>query len=156
MKGRLRHTGVLLFFMLWSSGCDLGYPTSQWGESATDHLAVSGGFQLLGVHQDAPCAACHDAGDFALKFSPANEEDCLACHLEQYRAKHGARGYPTDCTLCHAATAWSEGGFSHEASAGGFDLWGPHADLACTACHVPETFEPRYDASNSGDCGACH
>lgn len=156
MKGPFRVTGLLFLGLGFLSACDLAYPTSQWADSDVDHAAISGGFELTGIHQNAACSSCHASSDYALKFDPANNGDCQACHLPQYQAKHGAQGYPTTCTLCHAATDWGEGSFNHQTSSGGFDLWGPHAPLACTACHVPGSFEPRYNPSSSSDCAACH
>lgn len=156
MKGFLRLAGLLALGVAWVAACDLEYPTSRWDDAPLDHLALSGGFELIGVHENATCSSCHDPHDYGLKYDPAGEEDCVACHEAEYEEKHGLQGYPTDCTICHAPSDWGDGSFDHEASTGGFDLWGPHLSLPCTACHDAATWEPKFDPENSRDCGACH
>ena len=156
MKWPFRVTGLLVLGVAWLSACDLSYPTSQWDDPNVDHLALSGGFELIGVHETAACSGCHDPGNYAPKFQPVNEMDCIACHQADYDGKHAPAGYPTDCTLCHTPTDWDDGSFDHEASTGGFDLWGPHLQLPCTACHDAATWEPKFQPANSRDCGACH
>lgn len=138
-----------------AAGCDPDYPTSQWDEDV-DHVAVSGGFELIGVHGNAACSGCHSSSNFALKFQPGSEEDCQACHIAQFPDQHQERGFPTDCAICHSPTRFDQGSFDHEVSSGGFDLWGPHASLTCTRCHEPGSFDPRYSPSNAQDCVACH
>lgn len=155
-KGSLRLTGLLLLGVPFLSACDSGYPTSQWDDTNVDHAALSGGFELIGTHDGAVCSGCHEATDYALKFEPANNQDCQACHLTRYEAKHGSQSYPTTCTLCHTPTDWGDGSFDHQSASGGFDLWGPHLQLPCTTCHVEGTFEPRFDPEDSSDCTACH
>jgi len=149
-------TCLLVLGVAWLSACDLSYPTSQWDDPNVDHLALSGGFDLIGVHEAGSCSGCHDPKDYALKFDPADETDCVACHQADYDAKHAPAGYPTTCTLCHTPTDWEDGSFDHEASSGGFDLWGPHLTKPCTVCHEAESWEPKFDPADSRDCGACH
>ena len=156
VKWPLRATGLLVLCVAWVSACDLSYPTSDWDDPAVDHLALSGGFDLIGVHETAMCSGCHDPSNYAPKFDPMDESDCIACHQADYDGKHAPAGYPTNCTLCHTPTEWGDGSFDHQVSSGGFDLWGPHLRLPCTACHVPETWEPRFDPEDSRDCVACH
>ena len=149
-------TALLVLGVACFSGCDLGYPTSQWDDPNVDHLALSGGFDLIGIHEAAQCSGCHDPNNYAPKFDPASETDCVACHRADYDGKHAPAGYPTTCTLCHTPTDWEDGSFDHEASSGGFDLWGPHLTKPCTVCHEADTWEPKFDPANSRDCGACH
>jgi len=156
MKRSLRMAGFLLVGVVGLSACDLSYPTADWDNAAVDHVDLSGGFQLIGVHESAPCSACHDPKDYALKYHPSGNQDCVACHQPLYEAQHASMGYPTDCTMCHTPTVWADGSFSHEQKSGGFDLWGPHLSLACTRCHVPETWAPRFQPANSHDCVSCH
>jgi hypothetical protein len=156
LSGSTRWVSLILFGVGSVSGCDLGYPTSQWDDPDVDHTVLSGGFELTGAHQGAACSGCHSAGNYELKYEPASNQDCQACHLAQHQSKHGAQGYPTTCTLCHTPTDWEDGSFNHAASSGGFELSGAHTSLPCTACHVPGTFEPRFEPAGSTDCAGCH
>jgi hypothetical protein len=149
-------TGVLALGVALFSACDLSYPTSQWDDPSFDHLEVSGGFDLIGVHETALCSGCHDPSNYAPKYDPADEMDCVACHQAEYDETHAPAGYPTTCTLCHTPTDWGNGSFDHAASSGGFDLWGPHLTKPCTVCHDAVTWAPKFDPANSRDCGACH
>jgi len=155
-EGPLRVTGLLLLGVAYLSACDVGYPTSQWDAANVDHAVISNGFELVGVHEDALCSGCHQATDYALKYQPANNQDCQACHMADYEAKHGPLGYPTTCTLCHTPTDWGDGSFDHTSASGGFNLWGPHLELPCTACHIAGSWQVRFDPEDSSDCGACH
>jgi len=156
MKRPLRLTGLFLLGVASFWACDLSYPTSDWDNSSVDHTVLSGGFELIGVHETAACSGCHDPKDYGLKYDPVDNQDCVACHEADYQRKHGAQQYPTDCTLCHTPTDWDDGSFNHQTASGGFDLWGPHLLLPCTACHDAATWAPKFEPEDSRDCGACH
>ena len=141
-----------------------GYPTTCanchtptfWRNGEFNHAGISGGFELLGVHADSPCTACHDPVDFTPLFDPSDETDCLACHQGDYDDRHGGTGYPTECTICHSPTSWTGGRFNHAAASGGFDLLGIHREKPCVSCHDPATFQPLFDPADETDCLACH
>lgn len=141
-----------------------GYPTSclschgpdAWTDLTYAHRPESGGFPLLGVHATLSCSACHAETTFTPLYAPAGAGDCVACHRADYDAVHGGSTFPTTCAACHTTTTWVGAVVDHGAVSGGFELWGVHAALACTACHEPGTFEARYAPADDQDCVACH
>lgn len=154
---RIRRVGSLVLMMGFLGACDLEYPTTNWNDPAYDHAELSGGFELAGPHEGAACVGCHESGNMALKFEPSSNQDCATCHVADFQAQHGGSEYPNTCLTCHNGQVWDRGPFNHEADSGGFDLWGPHASLACSSCHlVPGSFAPRFNPTSSQDCQACH
>jgi len=137
-------------------GCDVSYPSSVWTDPTYDHAALSGGFQLLGTHVDAPCTDCHASGNYEPLFQASSGSDCQACHREDFEGQHGSQGYPDLCTFCHTPTEWDDGSFDHGVSSGGYELLGVHADLSCAACHAPDSFDPLFDPESAQDCVTCH
>jgi hypothetical protein len=141
-----------------------GYPTAclmchsmeSWAREAFDHAALAEGYALSAVHQTLSCLACHAADTFQPLWSPAGPGDCYACHADDYAARHAADGYPTRCLLCHGEAAWSGATFDHATASGGYALTGPHQSLACTACHDPATWAPKWTPASRTDCDACH
>ncbi len=156
-RGRLAQ-GILVVVLgaLALGGCDASYPSTDWENPSYDHAALSGGFQLLGTHADAPCTGCHASTNYAPLFQPADGNDCVACHRADYEAQHASQGYPTTCTLCHTPTVWSDGAFDHADLSGGFNLLQVHGGLPCTACHDAETFAPLFEPVDASDCATCH
>jgi predicted CxxxxCH...CXXCH cytochrome family protein len=141
-----------------------GFPTTctachsprKWDEGAFDHQSISGGFQLIGIHAEKLCSACHDASTFEPIFDPANANDCVACHSSTFPAWHQNSAFPTDCASCHTPGRWTDGTFNHEGISGGFQLIGVHTEKPCSACHDERTLEPRFDPEDENDCVACH
>ena len=126
-----------------------------WERGPFDHGAVAGGYQLIGRHSVAACSSCH-MPDRALRFHPSDNQDCVACHRTEYDQVHAAAGYPVRCAGCHTADGWARSPFDHAASANGFALLGGHRLTACTGCHIPPDFAPRFTAQGSDDCISCH
>ena len=122
-----------------------------------DHLTASTGkFALLGAHAQLRCASCHIPPSGTLKWTPASQSDCVACHQTAYAGAHGGSGFPTSCADCHTVSSWNSD-FNHgTATNGNFVLTGAHVSLACTKCHTPGTFTPIWNASGGNDCVACH
>ena len=141
-----------------------GYPTTcldchttaTWEGASFDHAAVAEGFALVGAHEALSCESCHAPGTFEPIFDASGDEDCYACHAGDYVDEHAGSGYPTTCLDCHGTSSWSDAVFNHAAASGGFELLGAHEALACESCHVPDTFEPIFEASDDEDCYACH
>lgn len=122
-----------------------------------DHLAASAGkFALLGAHAQLRCASCHVPPSGTLKWTPSGQNDCVACHQADYDRQHGGSGFPTTCLTCHTVNTWNTT-FDHGAATGGkFTLIGAHTALACSACHVAGSFQPRWTPSSQNDCITCH
>lgn len=139
-----------------------GFPTDcrqchtleTWEGATVDHVAVSGGFPLVGAHLALACDACHSAPDFSVPGAPASPDDCVACHADDHQAAHP--GFPTTCLDCHTTTAFQPATFDHVAVSGGFDLVGAHLALDCSACHVGPDFEPIWVPAGPNDCYTCH
>ncbi len=156
-QNRMRWLGALVVLAGFLGACDLDYPTTNWQDQDYDHAALSGGFELSGPHDGAACTGCHAAGNMALLFQPASNQDCATCHAADFQMQHAGAEYPTTCLTCHNGQVWERGPFNHEADSGGFALWGPHANLDCSSCHLyPGTFAPRFNPSSNQDCQACH
>ena len=154
-----RWVGLFVVVMLagFLGACELDYPTTTWNDPSYDHADLSQGFELVGPHEGAACSGCHEAGNMALKFEPSGNQDCATCHATDFQAQHADEEYPMTCLTCHDGQVWDRGPFNHQVDSGGFDLWGPHAALACSQCHLyPGSFAPRFNASSSQDCQACH
>jgi hypothetical protein len=120
-----------------------------------DHPTVSNGFQLLGAHARIRCSSCHGPNLTPL-FSPANDQDCFACHQPDYARAHPGNVFPTTCTQCHSVDTWSGANFDHAAVANGFRLLGAHANIPCESCHSPTDWSVPFQPTNDQDCYACH
>ncbi|PTM08168.1 MAG: hypothetical protein DA443_09040, partial [Bacteroidetes bacterium] len=85
-----------------STRCEDCHTMFSWEDAFYEHAVVSGGFELLGAHDQADCASCHTP-DMGLVFNPPpmGQDDCFTCHVADYNEEHANDGYPTDCTLCH-------------------------------------------------------
>ena len=120
-----------------------------------DHPTVSGGFRLLGAHMRIRCASCHGPSLEPL-FTPANDQDCIACHQPDYDREHPGGTFPTTCLTCHTVETWSGATFEHAAVANGFQLLGAHARIACEACHSPADWSVPFQPGSDQDCISCH
>lgn len=126
--------------------CSLCHTTTNWLGAVFDHSTT--GFALTGAHAPLACAACHTNGQFT-----ALPTTCASCHLTDYNnatnPNHITSGYPQTCDVCHSTTAWSPASFNHNNTP--FPLTGAHVTVACTACHINNTF-----AGTPTDCYSCH
>lgn len=107
-------------------------PVTWTGGVAFDHASAANGFALVGAHALLRCQDCHMPPNFALKFTPAGQNDCIACHQAQFNRAHGT-GFPTTCLDCHNQNSWSGAQFDHTQ----FPLRGPH-DASCNTCHTTQ------------------
>jgi hypothetical protein len=144
-----------------------------------DHTALSGGFGLLGNHDQLPCTSCHTADGSATLFSPSAPDDCLACHQTDYQTEHSGSGYPTTCLTCHQVTTWDGAQFDHDSDffpiytrkhQGKWASCGTchtnpddYAVFTCLSCHEhnkPDTDEDHSEvqgyAYESSQCLSCH
>ena len=117
-----------------------------------DHFAISGGFALVGAHERISCASCHNVPDYSLIFHPANNQDCISCHQDDYNDEHAGTGIQTTCLDCHNQEDWEDVDFDHDRLY--FPIFsGEHRNTwdNCQTCHL----QPDNFASFS--ClGACH
>jgi len=130
-----------------------GFPTTcidchgqtTWDATDFDHLAQSGGFDLIGSHEVASCESCHQLPGLELLFAaPASNEDCVTCHTPDYESAHAGSGFPTTCIDCHGQTNWDATDLDHDARF--FPIYsGEHRGEwnQCSDCHTsaPVTFE---------------
>ena len=122
-----------------------------------DHAALANGFALLGAHESLACVDCHREPSFQPIFTPADQDDCLTCHQQDYEQQHGGTGLPTTCLDCHGIDTWDGAVFDHASVADGFDLVGSHEALDCAACHnPPPDFSPLFTPTDDTDCFTCH
>lgn len=140
-----------------------GYPSScvdchtvdGWERGPFDHAFESDGYELEGIHRIVPCTACHLA-DHTPRYQPADNQDCIACHQQDYDQHHSADEYPIRCLTCHEGDSWARGPFDHAAEANGYVLEGGHRQAPCTSCHLPPDYVLRFQWSGPDDCVACH
>ena len=102
-----------------------------WDDAEFDHLTVSNGFDLVGAHLPLSCENCHIQPGFELIFTAASQNDCVACHQQDYDDEHAGSGFPTTCTNCHDDQDWDGAEFDHLTASNGFDLVGAHLPLSC-------------------------
>jgi hypothetical protein len=123
-----------------------GFPTDcmachtpfNWDADDFDHAAVTG-FALIEQHGQLLCIECHVGSTSETLYNPIDEQDCYACHQDDYDREHTGTAFPTACTECHVITTWEGATFDHT-----FEIFtGPHAPEwnACADCHtVPGDF----------------
>lgn len=155
----------------FSTDCRQCHSPLTWtGGVAFDHVAAANGYALVGAHALLRCASCHTLPAFGLRFTPANNNDCIACHAAHFQQAHGG-GFPTTCADCHNQNGWGGAHFDHTQ----FPLSGPHsvgcnrchttqgsfATFDCLGCHTRADTDPRHAevggyAYESGACYRCH
>jgi len=124
------------------TACEQCHAATDWNLAQFDHAW----FPLVGSHQAADCASCHENGVFA-----GTPDDCASCHLDAYNQTnspdHQLAGFPTSCEVCHTSFTWDGATFDHSQ----FPLTGAHLAPDCAACHVGGVFE-----GTSSECSSCH
>ncbi len=129
----------------FSTNCEQCHSSLTWtGGVAFNHAAAANGYELVGAHALLRCASCHTAPAFGLIYTPANQNDCIACHTAQFQRAHGG-GFPTTCADCHNQITWGGAHFDHTQ----FPLSGPH-DVGCNQCHTTQGNFAVFD------CLGCH
>lgn len=119
-----------------------------WERATFDHANASNGFDLIGIHDQLPCSACHIQPGNQPIFSPADENDCITCHQNDYDQQHAGTGFSTNCLDCHQLDTWQGAAFDHT-----FPIdRGPHSleNRVCSDCHI--------DPNNTQifECVLCH
>jgi len=97
--------------------CTLCHTNDSWVYSGDfDHAAFTGGYALVGRHAELPCTSCHSPSVAGPIYSPSSQNDCVACHQDDYDDEHGGSGFPTNCSLCHTNDSWEGATFTdHDA-----------------------------------------
>jgi hypothetical protein len=124
-----------------------------------DHALI--GFVLDGAHLELACTECHVNADEAILPRGAQRylglaRDCASCHEDPHLGRYSA----VACTACHGQATWD--GFASEGHERFLPLSGGHGDLACDACHAPESahaFELLAGGAtrpSDRECSACH
>ncbi len=116
-------------------------------------------FQLSGAHGGVACGTCHvptEGGKLASAKFAGLGTDCADCHQDP----HGGQ-FRSTCTRCHSENGWSGRWLAPvHGRKDRFRLQGRHADLACTACHVPPTEGGTLAGARFRDlgtrCSQCH
>lgn len=124
----------------FSTTCEDCHSMLVWSGVNFEHTEVSGGFALLGAHDAIRCESCHLLPSYDLTFQPppVGEEDCYACHADDYEEEHAGSGFPTDCTLCHNVNDWDDARFEQ------------HDQL-----YFP-IFSGEHQGEWNDDCSTCH
>ena len=127
--------------------CGMCHSTSTWLKATFDHSKTT--FPLTGAHKTVQCQSCHIGGNYkTLSIS------CSGCHLSLFETtkdpNHVTLGWPTDCSICHTTTNWTNASFDH-AKYTNYPLSGKHATVACLSCHVGGKY-----AGTPADCASCH
>ena len=132
-----------------------------WDGATFDHALT--GFALVGAHARQPCTGCHVEETMALRWVPSNQNDCIACHDDDYQREHAGSGFPTTCLGCHTVQTWDGATFANHDDV--FPITsGPHAHRQCQECHVqPDNFQvfscltchtqSRTNADHQGESG---
>ncbi|HZT56912.1 MAG TPA: hypothetical protein VFA35_11850 [Burkholderiaceae bacterium] len=130
-------------------GCKDCHEERTWQPSAMIQRHDRTRFPLVGAHAATACFRCH-AGAQVGNFAGASTR-CEDCHAGEYTRStfdHVAAGFTSDCQHCHRPVGWKPAQFSHPAS---FPLTLGHANRACSACHLPNTY-----SGLSRVCSSCH
>jgi len=119
-----------------------------------DHTSRGNGFPLLGAHEQVGCEGCHIRPGNELKFVPAGESDCIACHQTDYNREHQGPNFPTECLECHTRSGWDADEI--DPSLTGFPLVGVHIGLDCSECHGAGNVLRFPTPAAPEDCVSCH
>ncbi|MFA5834769.1 MAG: hypothetical protein WDA22_14930 [Bacteroidota bacterium] len=120
--------------------CSACHGTASWKELAQpmrfNHSTTA--YPLRGQHQSAECIDCHTTLRFA-----GTLKNCYSCHQKEFQStaqpNHVRAGFSTECERCHSIDAQSwRNSFDHNKV--DFPLRGAHEGVACTQCHLNETF----------------
>ncbi|MEN8374334.1 MAG: hypothetical protein ABFS34_02680 [Gemmatimonadota bacterium] len=139
----------------FSTQCTDCHSLVAWREApAFDHPSAANGYELVEAHGRLACESCHLRPGPGLRFAPADQNDCIACHQSDYDKEHAGDAFPTTCLDCHRQSDW-DAEFDHREA--GFDLVGAHTALSCESCHGPVDNALLFPSpAAQDDCVACH
>ncbi|HLA64101.1 MAG TPA: hypothetical protein VK610_06715, partial [Rhodothermales bacterium] len=93
--------------------CTTCHQSTTWAGATFNHTTATG-FPLVGAHTSLGCESCHTLPDYGPIYNPANQNDCYACHQDDYQAEHAGTGFPTTCLSCHNTNQWEGAQFNHD------------------------------------------
>ncbi len=140
----------------FKQSCETCHTTTSWKRSrfaeTFDHAKTS--FPLLGKHAEVQCLSCHVGGDFK---TPVPHNQCADCHKpDPHSGQFAKRSDGGRCESCHTVQGWSPSTFSiADHAKTGFPLNSPHANVSCSACHVPAGTATKFKI-NFASCVDCH
>ncbi len=136
--------------------CESCHETKNWQTISFNHTGT--GFELLGKHKTASCAACHYQqidGKKEFHFASLNK-NCEQCHKDIHNGQFRSNGISL-CEKCHAFDNWKPVNFDHNKTK--FSIEGAHEKLECSKCHkkVDENGS-QYIIYKLKDfkCASCH
>jgi hypothetical protein len=140
----------------YPTDCTRCHGTLAWAdEPSFDHAGASGGFALIGAHVELRCTDCHAQPGMEPLFAATDQNDCVACHQEDFDQRHAGTTFPTTCLTCHTVDSWGVENFDHGLT--GFPLLGRHTGLKCATCHTQDGRALKFSPPASrDDCAACH
>lgn len=126
--------------------CTQCHDQIKWQPAFFDHQGT--GFPLLGMHQTADCADCHNG---SYEDTPTG---CEICHISEYgdtqAPSHALQVYLiTDCQKCHNPAGWIPSIYSHQPT-----------PESCSLCHTADLINANLQITGhsglSNNCQICH
>jgi len=81
--------------------CTQCHAGNAWLPASFTHLT----FTLRGTHSSLNCDECHSSG-YPGQYAGIADDDCYACHADDYNKEHRSGSTPHDCTQCHNLRNW--------------------------------------------------
>ncbi len=152
------HQGFLDERFYPNQRCENCHQTESWSDiRAFDHSVTD--FPLEGKHREVRCGDCHRAdqaeGSVQIQFRDISQQ-CASCHDDIHYGQFEEDGR-TDCQRCHTPQGWKPSTFDHNTAR--FRLEGKHAELECSACHLPTVRDGHtyiLYANGKIHCADCH
>jgi len=159
----------------FGSTCASCHATTGWNsiaasdfETTFDHDVTE--FPLIGLHESATCASCHNDSEtlpeISIQFirsTLSNQyphpvaEACESCHVDN----HDGSTDPVGCVSCHTEFGWAPSEFDvfrHQEETE-YPLEGAHMAVLCAQCHIPASGEAISHISfevEDQTCEGCH
>ncbi len=132
----------------FSTDCTSCHTTNpNWTPANWNHDEV---YPLNGAHIaiEDDCIACHKEEYTTYNNTP---NTCVGCHQDDYdtvfEPNHKNSNYPEDCLQCHTESSWTPADWNHDM----FPLTLSHDIQDCAQCHTTNNY-----ADTSSECASCH